>query len=144
MSTFDSRYAGSTDRVSGRHPISIGHLVMGIAFLGIVVVWALIEADAVSGDDIRWLLPVPWVLAGLAGLIATTRRGRHEATTYDNPAAGWIGDEPVTRGYDRLDELDDLDYPAEPVEPAEPADPAAPAEPADPADATDATTEENR
>ena len=112
MSTFDSRYAGSTDRVSGRHPISIGHLVMGIAFLGIVVVWALVEADAVSGDDIRWLLPVPWVLAGLAGLIATTRRGRHEEPAYASQAQGWVGDdEPVTRGYDRLDELDDLPDP---------------------------------
>jgi hypothetical protein len=111
MSTFDSRYAGSTDRVSGRHPISIGHLVMGIAFLGIVVVWALVEADAVSGDDIRWLLPVPWVLAGIAGLIATTRRSRHEERAYASQARGWVGDEPVTRGYDRLDELDDLPDP---------------------------------
>ena len=35
MSTTDER------RPSGRHQISIGHLVMGIAFLGIVGVWAL-------------------------------------------------------------------------------------------------------
>ena len=111
MSNIDTRYAGSTDRVSGRHPISIGHLVMGIAFLGIVVVWALIQADAVSGDDIRWLLPVPWVLAGIAGLIATTRRSRHEETAHASQARGWVGDEPVTRGYDRLDELDDLPDP---------------------------------
>jgi hypothetical protein len=117
MSSTDTRYAGSTDRVSGRHPISIGHFVMGIAFLGIVVVWALVQADAVSGDDIRWLLPVPWVLAGLAGLIATTRRSRHETTGYTHPAAGWVGDdEPLVRGYDRLDELDDLPDPVTPVE----------------------------
>ncbi len=65
---------------SARHPVNIGHLVMGIAFLGLVVVWALIEADAVGGNDIRWLLPVPWMLAGLAGLLATTLPGRGPAT----------------------------------------------------------------
>jgi len=64
---------------SARHPVNIGHLVMGIAFLGLVAVWALIEGDVVGGDDIRWLLPVPWVLAGLAGLLATTRSVRDRA-----------------------------------------------------------------
>ena len=43
---------------------------MGIAFLGLVGVWALVAGDAVDGDDIRWLLPIPWVLAGAAGLVA--------------------------------------------------------------------------
>jgi hypothetical protein len=61
---------------SARHPVNIGQLVMGVAFLGLVVVWALIQSDVVGGDDVRWLLPVPWVLAGLAGLLATTRSGR--------------------------------------------------------------------
>ena len=59
-----------------RHPLSIGHLVMGLVFLGLVGIWALVQADAVAGDDIRWLLPVPWVLAGIAGLLATTLSGR--------------------------------------------------------------------
>lgn len=58
---------------SGRHPLNIGHLVMGIAFAGIVVIWALILTDTVTGSDIRWLMPVPWVLAGLAGLLAAVR-----------------------------------------------------------------------
>jgi hypothetical protein len=61
---------------SARHPVNIGQLVMGVAFLGLVAVWALIQGDVVGGDDVRWLLPVPWVLAGLAGLLATTRSGR--------------------------------------------------------------------
>ena len=59
---------GSTASRSGFHPVNIGHLVMGIAFLGIVGVWSLIAGDIVTGSDIRWLFPVPWVLAGLAGL----------------------------------------------------------------------------
>src|SRR3954468_21204739 len=85
-------------RRSGRHPINVGHFVMGIAFLGIAVIWILIEADAVTGDDIRWLLPVPWVLAGLAGLIATTRRHRDSEewreAAYGSHERGWVGDEP--------------------------------------------------
>lgn len=72
---------------NGRHPVHIGHLVMGVAFLGLVAVWALIEGGTVAGDDIRWLLPIPWVLAGVAGLVATTRSGwsRHATTR-----TGWV------------------------------------------------------
>jgi hypothetical protein len=66
---------------SGRHPVNIGHLVMGIAFLGLVGIWALVQGDVVNNDDIRWLLPIPWVFAGVAGLLATTltARNRHLA-----------------------------------------------------------------
>ena len=53
---------------SGRHPVNVGHLVMGLAFLGLLAVWALIKSDLVTGDDVRWLLPIPWVTAGVAGL----------------------------------------------------------------------------
>lgn len=56
---------------SGRHPVNIGHLVMGIAFVGLALVWALRQGDVVEGESLRWLLPVPWVLAGAAGLVAT-------------------------------------------------------------------------
>ncbi len=62
-----------------RHPVNVGHLVMGLAFLGLVVVWAVVVGTDVPDEDIRWLLPVPWVLAGGAGLVATalaTRRSR--------------------------------------------------------------------
>ncbi len=71
----------------GRHPVNVGHLVMGIALLGLVVVWALIVGDVVEGEDVRWLLPAPWVLAGAAGLIAlaaTGHRGR------ENRQVGWV------------------------------------------------------
>ncbi len=59
---------------SRRHPINVGHLVMGLAFAGLVVIWALIEGDVIADRDIRWLLPLPWVLAGTAGLLAITAR----------------------------------------------------------------------
>lgn len=75
--------APSTDDVttSGRHPVNIGHLVMGIAFLGLLAIWALIEAGTVTGDDIRWLLPLPWVFAGVAGLLASVLAGRRTSDT---------------------------------------------------------------
>ena len=59
-----------------RHPVSIGHLVMGVALLGLGVVWGLIEGWAVEGDDIRFLLPAPWILAGVAGLAALVTSDR--------------------------------------------------------------------
>jgi len=64
---------------SGRHPVNVGHLVMGIAFLGLTVVWALHEGGVVRGEDLRWLMPAPWLAAGLAGLgaVAWGQRRSH-------------------------------------------------------------------
>ena len=78
--------------LSGRHPVNIGHLVMGLAFVGLVGVWALIQGDVVEGDDIRWLLPVPWVIAGIAGLLATTLTGRSRRAERQT---GWVGPRPT-------------------------------------------------
>lgn len=78
---------------SGRHPVNVAHLVMGIAFLGMVGVWALIEGDVVGNGDVHWLLPVPWVLAGLAGLLALALSGSRRWTTRQT---GWVGDVPET------------------------------------------------
>ena len=61
---------------------------MGLAFLGLVGVWALIQGDVVQGDDIRWLLPVPWVIAGIAGLLATTLSSRSRRAEHQT---GWVG-----------------------------------------------------
>jgi hypothetical protein len=75
------------ERESGRHPVNVGHLVMGIALLGLSAVWALVVSDVVDGDDVRWLLPAPWVLAGAAGLItlaATGHRGHAKRQV------GWV------------------------------------------------------
>lgn len=59
-----------TTTASWRHPVNVGQLVMGIAFAGMVLVWALIVGDVVADDDIQWLMPIPWVSAGAAGLVA--------------------------------------------------------------------------
>ena len=83
-----SEPTNSPARPSGRHPVNIGHLVMGLALLGLFAVWALVRGDVVAGDDIRWLLPVPWVLAGIAGLTATAVTGSRRHTTRQT---GWVG-----------------------------------------------------
>lgn len=61
---------------AGVHPFNVLHLVFGVAFLGLVVNWALIESGTVGVHGLRWLLPIPWVAAGAAGLIATAPRLR--------------------------------------------------------------------
>ena len=79
------------ERESGRHPVNVGHLVMGIAFLGLLGVWALIQGDVVGNGDVRWLMPVPWVLAGLAGLLAIGLSGSKRWSTRQT---GWVGAAP--------------------------------------------------
>lgn len=80
MSNYPNPYASTHDEVetdtSGRHPVSVGHLVMGVAFLGLASIWLLFESDAIGGDDLRWFLPLPWLAAGLAGLLAVALTGR--------------------------------------------------------------------
>ena len=99
-------------RPSGRHPVNIGHLVMGLAFLGLVGVWALIEGDVVTGDDIRWLLPVPWIVAGIAGLTASAVTG---ARRYSVRSTGWVNVPPPASA-DDLNDPNDTAYPSHPGE----------------------------
>lgn len=61
---------------SWRHPVNVGHLVMGVAFAGMVLIWALIAGDVVADEDLRWLMPIPWVSAGGAGLVAMALAAR--------------------------------------------------------------------
>ena len=67
--------------------MNVGHLVMGTAFVGLVIVWALISSDTVELVDAHWLLPLPWLVAGVVGLAATVLRnvGRRPGKM-----SGWI------------------------------------------------------
>ena len=77
--------SNTTSAVQGaRHPANIGHLVMGLAFAGLLGIWALIVGDVVDGDDIRWLLPLPWVFAGAIGLLAVTLATRRRSAGPDS------------------------------------------------------------
>jgi hypothetical protein len=79
--------AEETARPTGRHPVDIAHLVMGVAFAGMTLVWALVVSDVVGDDDIRWLLPVPWVLAGVAGLVGLVVSDRRRTGRQQR---GWV------------------------------------------------------
>jgi hypothetical protein len=70
------------------HPLSTGHLVMGIAFVGLATVWMLREVGAVDIPPHGWLLGLPWVVAGATGLLATVVRHRVRPS---GRMRGWIG-----------------------------------------------------
>ena len=79
MSDVDQTSTATTESRTWRdgvHPVNVGHLVMGVAFAGLTIIWALYMSDAVSSHDLRWLLPIPWVAAGVAGLVAAAPRMR--------------------------------------------------------------------
>ena len=82
-SVYDEPMTGPLDPPSetgavarGRHPVNITHLVMGVAFAGMLLVWALVTGDVVSAEDDRWLWPIPWLAAGAVGLAATVMPSR--------------------------------------------------------------------
>ena len=78
-STYDEPMVGPLDapeRTSGLHPVNITQLVLGVAFAGMVLVWALVQGDVVETGELRWIMPIPWIAAGAAGLAATVWPGR--------------------------------------------------------------------
>lgn len=95
MSTYDLTHDTDEQR-RGTHPVIIGHLVMGLAFLGITAIWAVSELGNVSVDDVRWLLPLPWVFAGTVGLLAVVLTSRRRSTQRATTAYG-AEDAPVFR-----------------------------------------------
>jgi hypothetical protein len=64
-----------TTKNTGRHPVNVTHLVMGLVFLGIAGSWALRQLDVISAEGGRWVLPVILILAGGAGLVAAVAKG---------------------------------------------------------------------
>lgn len=104
---------------SGRHPVSVGHLVMGVAFLGLSAIWLLLESDTVGTDDLRWFLPLPWLAAGLAGLLAVALTGRR-AKSHVPAAPAYVEPEPAWSEPD-ADEAD-ADEAGDTGEPGDPGD----------------------
>ncbi len=65
---------------TGRHPVNVTHLVMGVAFLGIVAVWAVLTGGVLDLDEAPWLVPVPFLAAGALGLVASVVAGVRRRT----------------------------------------------------------------
>lgn len=57
------------------HPVNVSYLVIGLLFLGLAGSWALREAGVVDLAEVRWLMPLTLVVAGLAGLVAAALKG---------------------------------------------------------------------
>lgn len=57
------------------HPLNVSYLVLGLVFLGISGSWALRAWDVVDTSQIRWLLPLTLVVAGVLGLVAFAAKG---------------------------------------------------------------------
>lgn len=57
------------------HPVNVSYLVIGLLFLGLAGSWALREAGVVDLAEVRWLMPLTLVVAGLVGLVAAAWRG---------------------------------------------------------------------
>lgn len=91
MTSYYPSAPGTTAADHGaRHPVNVGHLVMGVAFAGLVAIWALAASDTVTGSNVRFLLPLPWVAAGVAGLVASAvsrRRAEKQRPTYSGIAS---------------------------------------------------------
>ena len=68
----------AASEAGGKHPVNILHLVMGVVFLGVVTIWGLIQQQFASTDDLRWLIPLPWVIAGATGLAVITMSSRRQ------------------------------------------------------------------
>jgi tRNA A37 N6-isopentenylltransferase MiaA len=60
-------------------------------------VWALWQGDVVASDDVRWLMPIPWVAAGVVGLVASAITGSRR---YSKRQTGWVTSEQTATGYD--------------------------------------------
>lgn len=75
----DSPTDHHSDHRSGLHELHVTHLVMGIAFTGIALLWLLSVLSAVPDADLRLLVPLPFLFAGALGLLAVVlghrRRG---------------------------------------------------------------------
>ena len=92
--TYDEPMTGpldAPDKPSGLHPVNIGHLVMGIAFAGLVLVWALIQGDVVETSSCAGCCRSRGSPQGLPDW--RRRRGRRAATPNraSRPAARTTG-----------------------------------------------------
>lgn len=88
---------GAETEESGFHPVQLGQLVMAVAFVGILGLWALLTSGNADLDDLRWLSPVPWIVAGVVGLLASVfapkRRARERREREQRAREQWAREE---------------------------------------------------
>ena len=66
------------------HSVKIPHLVFGLLFIGIAIVWALVISDVITEDRLTVIAPTILIAAGVVGLaasLASTRNRRNRNDT---------------------------------------------------------------
>ncbi len=58
-----------------KHDTDVTSLVFGVLFLGLAGVWALVQYDVLTLPAASVVAPMVLVVAGVAGLVLTLRRG---------------------------------------------------------------------
>ncbi len=80
-------------QTTNRNRVKVGHLVVGLVFLGLALSWAL-RAGGVIGDlSMGLLVPAVLVGAGSAGLVAMVAGGMQRTRTDPNDEADINPDE---------------------------------------------------
>lgn len=73
------------------HSVKVPHLVFGLLFLGLAVVWALVASDTIDADSVPLIGPGVLIAAGVVGLVASLANGRNrrgrEQVVVDDPDA---------------------------------------------------------
>jgi len=72
------------------HSVKITHLVFGLLFLGVAVVWALVVGNVINENDLAVLAPAILIAAGVIGLAVSLASGRNrrkrDNKMFDHPA----------------------------------------------------------
>ena len=96
--------------------VKITHLVFGLLFLGVAVIWALVVGDVINENDLAVLAPAVLIAAGVIGLatsLASARNRRNRDARPYGPPADRPTDHPAEQATDHPAD-NPADNPAEP------------------------------
>ena len=65
--------------------VKITHLVFGLLFLGVAVVWALVVGDVINENDLAVIAPAILIAAGVTGLATSLASARNRRNRNQRP-----------------------------------------------------------
>ena len=65
--------------------VKITHLVFGLLFLGVAVVWALVVGDVINENDLAVIAPAILIAAGVVGLATSLASARNRRNRNERP-----------------------------------------------------------
>ena len=65
--------------------VKITHLVFGLLFLGVAVVWALVVGDVINENDLAVIAPAVLIAAGVIGLATSLASARNRRNRNEQP-----------------------------------------------------------